>query len=85
MIKKINALKARQQLGELLQRERAGKPMAAVALLSQLEEWQERHTAFLAKVEALWDKNQDTAPETIERDVDETVLAARNAPSRRKA
>ena len=48
--KTINALKARQNFGEMLEQvyyrgdqfiiERAGKPMAAVVPLSQLEEWQ---------------------------------------------
>ena len=49
-VKKINALKARQSLGTLLEHvyyrdeqfiiERAGKPMAAVVPVWQLEEWQ---------------------------------------------
>ena len=51
--KTINALKARQNFGEMLEQvyyrgdqfiiERAGKPMAAVVPLSQLEEWQKLH------------------------------------------
>jgi prevent-host-death family protein len=49
-VKKINALKARQNLGTILDEvfyrdnqfiiERAGKPMAAVVPVWQLEEWQ---------------------------------------------
>jgi prevent-host-death family protein len=49
-VKKINALKARQNFGQMLEEvyykgdrfviERAGKPMAAVIPLSQLEELQ---------------------------------------------
>jgi len=49
-VKTINALKARQNFGQMLEEvyykgdqfiiERAGKPMAAVVPLSQLEEWQ---------------------------------------------
>lgn len=52
-VKKINALKARQQLGTLLEEvfyrdaqyivERAGKPMAAVIPIWQLEELQNHH------------------------------------------
>jgi prevent-host-death family protein len=51
--KTINAGKARQNFGQLLEQvyyrsdqfliERAGKPMAAVVPLSQLEEWQKQH------------------------------------------
>jgi prevent-host-death family protein len=50
-VKTINALKARQQLGTLLEEvfyrdeqfiiERAGRPMAAVVPVWQLEEWQQ--------------------------------------------
>jgi prevent-host-death family protein len=52
-VKTINALKARQNLGQLLEEvfyqeaqfiiERAGKPMAAVVPVSQFEEWQKQH------------------------------------------
>ena len=48
--KKINAMKARQNFGQVLEEayyrgeiyivERAGKPMAALVPLSQLKEWQ---------------------------------------------
>ena len=95
VIKKINALKARQQLGELLEGvyykgdqyiiERAGKPMAAVVPLWQLEEWQQRRAEFFTKVEALWDKTKDVAPEVIEQEVDEAVRTVRKAPARRKS
>ena len=93
MVKKINALKARQQLGELLEGvyyrgdqyiiERAGKPMAAVVPLWQLEEWQQRRAQFFAKVEALWEKNKDVAPEVIEQEVEEAVRTVRKASARR--
>ena len=53
-VKKINALKARQNFGQMLEEvyykgdqfiiERAGKPMAAVVPLSQLEELQKHHS-----------------------------------------
>jgi prevent-host-death family protein len=52
-VKKINAMKARQTFGQLLEEvyyqdaqyiiERAGKPMAAVVPLSHLEELQKHH------------------------------------------
>jgi prevent-host-death family protein len=53
-VKKINALKARQNFGQMLEEvyykgdrfviERAGRPMAAVVPLSLLEEWQKHHS-----------------------------------------
>ncbi len=95
MVKKINALKARQQLGELLEGvyykgdqyiiERAGKPMAAVVPLWQLEEWQQRRAQFFIKVEALWDKTKDVTSEVIEQEVDEAVRTVRKASARRKS
>jgi prevent-host-death family protein len=52
-VKTINALKARQNLGQMLEEvfykgdqfviERAGRPMAAVVPVWQLEEWQKLH------------------------------------------
>ncbi len=52
MVKKINALKARKNLGQLLEEvyykdnqyviERAGRPMAAVVPVWQLEGWRKR-------------------------------------------
>jgi prevent-host-death family protein len=51
-VKKISALKARKNLGQLLEEvyyqgaqyviERAGRPMAAVVPLRQLEEWKDQ-------------------------------------------
>jgi prevent-host-death family protein len=58
-VKTINALKARQQLGKLLEEvfyrgdrfiiERAGRPMAAVVPVWQLEEWQQRYDRLKTK------------------------------------
>jgi len=76
MVKKVNALKARQNLGQLLEEvyykgdqfviERAGKPMAAVVPLWQLEEWQKRREQFFAAVEEVQQQNYKVKPEIIE-------------------
>jgi prevent-host-death family protein len=94
VIKKVNALKARQNLGQLLEEvyykgdqyiiERAGKPMAAVVPLWQLEEWQKRRQRFFGTVEELWDKNKRVKPEVMEQEVAEAVQAVRTKPARRK-
>jgi prevent-host-death family protein len=93
VVKKVNALKARQNLGQLLEEvyyqgeqyiiERAGRPMAAVVPLWQLEAWQKRREQFFEAVEALRQKNQRVAPEIIAQDVEEAVAAVRGKRGRR--
>jgi len=88
MTKKVNALKARKTLGQLLEEvyyrgdqyiiERAGKPMAAFVPVWQLEEWQKRRERFFETVKALHTQNQDISAEVIERDIQEALQAARN-------
>jgi prevent-host-death family protein len=94
VIKKVNALKARQNLGQLLEEvyykgdqyviERAGKPMAAVVPLWQLEEWQKRRERFFGAVEELQQQNQEVEPEVIEQEVRKAIRAVRTKASRRK-
>jgi prevent-host-death family protein len=93
MVKKLNALKARKNLGQLLEEvyykgdqyviERAGRPMAAVVPVWQLEERQKRQKKFFALVEKAWERNKKVKPEIIEREVEEAVRALR-APTRPK-
>ena len=94
MRKTVSALKARKNLGELLEEvyyrgdqyiiERAGKPMAAVVPLSQLEAWQEQRDDFFRTIDAVREKNQTTKPETIEREVEEAVRSTRKPPRRKR-
>src|SRR5215510_14411622 len=94
MVKKVNALKARQNLGQLLEEvyykgdqyviERAGKPMAAVVPLWQLEEWQTRREQFFAAVEEVQQQNQKVKPEIIEQEVREAIRTVRTQGRRRK-
>ena len=94
MRKTISALKARQNLGELLEEvyyrggqyiiERAGKPMAAVVPLAQLEAWQARRDAFFGMVDEARDKNRRTKPVTIEKEVADTVQAVRTRRPRQR-
>ena len=94
MVKKVNALKARQNLGQLLEEvyykgdqyviERAGKPMAAVVPLWQLEEWQQRRAQFFAAVEDVQQHNHKVKPEVIEHEVREAIRAVRTKARRRK-
>ena len=94
MVKKVNALRARKNLGQLLEEvyykgdqyviERAGRPMAAVVPVWQLEERGKRRERFFAMVDEVWRRNQGVKPEVIEQEVREAVKAARTKPARRK-
>jgi prevent-host-death family protein len=93
MLKKVNALKARQKFGQILEEvyyngdqfviERAGKPMAAVVPLWQLEEWQKRREQFFAAAEEVQRRNHKVKPETIEKEVSDAIRAVRTKASRR--
>ncbi len=95
MVKKMNALKARKNLGQLLEEvyykgdqyviERAGRPMAAVVPVWQLQERQKRRERFFGMIEEVWQRNKKVKPEVIEREVGEAVRAVRAKASRRKA
>jgi prevent-host-death family protein len=87
MVKRVNALKTRKNLGQLLEEvyyrgdqyiiERAGRPMAAIVPVWQLEEWQKRRERFFGMVDELWKKNQRTKLAAIESEVEEAVKAVR--------
>lgn len=94
MLKKVNALKARQNFGQLVEEvyykgdqfiiERAGKPMAAVVPLWQLENRSRRRERLSANVQELWRSNAKVKPTVIEREVQEAVSAVRTGASRKK-
>ena len=95
MTKTVNALKARKNLGQLLEEvyykgdqyviERAGRPMAAVVPIWQLEEWQKRRQRFFGMVGELWQRIKKEKPDVIEREVDDASRAVRAKATRRKA
>ena len=94
MVRTINALKVRKNLGQLLEEvyykgdqyviERAGRPMAAVVPVWQLKEWQERRVRFFGMVDELRSTGKKLKPAVVERDVADAVRAVR-ARSRRRA
>ncbi len=93
MVRKINALKVRQTLGQLLEEvyykgdqyviERAGRPMAAVVPVWQLTEWQERRARFFRMVDDLRITARKTKPTVVEREVADAVRAVRERARRR--
>ena len=95
MVKTVNALKARKNLGQLLEEvyyqgdkyviERAGRPMAAVVPIWQLEEWQKLRARFFGMVAEVQQRNKGVKSEVIEGEVQAAVQAVRAKPARRKA
>jgi prevent-host-death family protein len=93
MVRKVNALKVRQNLGQLLEEvyykgdqyviERAGRPMAAVVPVWQLKEWQERRERFFEMVHDLRSKGRKIKPAVVEREVADAVRAVRARARRR--
>ena len=86
-VKKVTALKARENLGQLLEEvyyrgdqyviELAGKPMAAIVPLWHLEEWLKRLERFFGMVDEVRQRQQDAAPEAIEQDIQDVICAIR--------
>ena len=87
MKKTVSALKARKNLGQILEEvfykgdqviiERAGKPMAAMVPIWLLEQWQEQRDIFFELIAEVWQKNKKVPQEKIEEEVEEAVSSAR--------
>ena len=94
MVKKVTAIKARHNLGQLLEEvyyrgdqyviERAGRPMAAVVPLWQLEEWQERRDRFFGTIEEVWRKNRSVSSRTLQREVEGALKSVRSRTPKKK-
>ncbi len=92
MIKTLTAIKARQNLGEVLEEvyykgdqyiiERAGKPMAAVVPLWQLEARKKHGDRLFGMLERLWESPPKVKAATVERELSEAVRAARTGIKR---
>ena len=65
--------------------ERAGRPMAAVVPVWQLEEWQKLRERFFGMVAEVQQKNKSVKSDVIEGEVQAAVQAVRAKPARRKA
>ena len=89
MIKTITAMKARKNLGEVLEEvyykgdqyviERAGRPMAAIVPLAQLEAWQAQREAFFGTIDAVRKRNRKVSAKRIADEVAEAVQATRRS------
>lgn len=87
MEKTINAVAARQRLGQLLEEtyyrgdvfiiERAGRPMAAVVPIDQYRQWQQRREEFFAMIEEVQQRTRKEPPDELEAAITEAVAAAK--------
>ena len=95
MVKTLTALKTRQNLGEVLEEvyykgnqyiiERAGRPMAALVPLWQLQSRDQRRERLFGMMDKLWKSAPKVNPKVIEREVAEAVRAVRAKPTRKRA
>jgi prevent-host-death family protein len=83
MLKKISAMKARQNLGNLLNEvsirgdsyiiERAGKPLAVLVDLEKFQKLQEHQAAALGAVRSIWNKMQGAEAQEIQEAISEAI------------
>jgi prevent-host-death family protein len=87
MVRKLAALKARQNLGQIMDEvalrgdeyivERAGKPLVAIISMEKYRMFEQDRAAALESLNGLWDKMKAEDPETIERTINEAVREVR--------
>ena len=87
MLKKISAMKARQNLGQIMNEvsikgddyiiERAGKPLVAVVSMEKFQTLQRDKDAAMSALEQIWGKMKDESPKTVTKTIKEAVEAAR--------
>lgn len=87
MVKKLPALKARQNLGQVMNEvalrgdeyivERAGKPLVAIISMDRYKSLEQNRTAALGSLTDIWDKMKGEKPQLIEDAIDEAVRSVR--------
>ena len=87
MLKKISAMKARQNLGQLLNEvsirgdsyviERAGKPLAALVDMERFQQLQEDQNAALQSLKIVWDKMKGADSQEVQKAIGEAIEADR--------
>ena len=88
MLKKLSALKARQNLGQVMNEvslkgddyviERAGKPLVAIISMEKYQILQKEREETLRALDKVWGKMKGEKPEEVERTIDEAIKSARN-------
>ena len=92
MIKKVSAMDARRQLGQIMNEvslrldqyiiERGGKPLVAVIPFQQFQQWEENKREFFEAVEKIRAASKGSAPQEIEEEVAEAVKKVRGKRGR---
>jgi len=92
VLKKISAMKARQNLGQLLNEvsirgdsyiiERAGKPLAALVDMERFQQLQEDQGAALQAIRNIWKKMSGADAQEIQGALEEAIRAARDEKPR---
>ena len=87
MIKKLPALKVRQNLGQVMNEvalrgdeyivERAGKPLVAIISMDRYRSIEQNRAAALDSLTDVWDKMKEEKPQVIEDTIDEAVRSVR--------
>ena len=87
MLKKISAMKARQNLGQIMNEvslrgddyiiERAGKPLVAVVSMEKFQALQKDQEAARSALDQIWGKIKDEDPKAVKRTINEAVQAAK--------
>jgi prevent-host-death family protein len=88
MLKKISAMKARQNLGRIMNEvslrgddyiiERAGKPLVAVISIEKFQALQKDKAAAAAAFEQILGKMKDEDPKAVAKTINEAVKAAKS-------
>lgn len=94
MIKKISAMDARKQLGQIMNEvslrmdqyiiERGGKPLVAIIPIKQFQQWVEKRKEFFQAVDEIRNINKGASAQEIERDVATAVKKVRGGQGKRK-
>lgn len=94
MIKKISAMKARKQLGQIMNEvslrldqyivERGGKPIVAIIPVQQFQKWAEKRNEFFEAVDSIRKASKGASPEKIEREIARAVQDVRGRKSKGK-
>jgi len=87
MLKKISAMKARQNLGQIMNEvslrgddyiiERAGKPLVAMVSMEKFQILQKDQEAAMSALDQIWKKMKNESPETVKKTINEAVGAAK--------
>lgn len=87
MLKKISAMKARQNLGQIMNEvslrgddyiiERAGKPMVVMVSMEKFQILQKNQEAAMSALDQIWKKMKNESPETVKKIINEAVGAVK--------